>query len=101
MSLGKKIKEMEQTTGKLVESINSMSSELREFKSETKDLTDQVKLLNDGIGKLGKIFETQLGTLAESLQTLGQNLTQNVVDNILKIPKMFTKKRDPHPSNSK
>jgi DNA repair ATPase RecN len=99
--LGKKMGTLEQTTGKLEKSINLMTCELNEFKVETKNLTDQVKSLKESIGKLSQIFEKQMSNLTDSMQTLGKNLTQNVVDNILSLPKMFTKKRDPSSSNSK
>lgn len=99
--LGKKVEALEQTTGKLEESVNSMSSELRGFKSETENLSDQIKHLTESVDNLAHIFEIQITSLNSNLQTLGKNLTQNVVDNILSLPKMFTKKRDPNTSNSK
>ena len=99
--LGKKMENLEETTGKLHDSVKSMSFELNEFKIQTKNLSDQVRELSTSVEKLSKIFETQLQNLNQNLQTLGKNLTQNMVENILSLPKMFTKKRDSSPSNSK
>jgi chromosome segregation ATPase len=99
--LGKKVEALEKSTGKLEYAMSSMSTELGEFKSATKNLTDQVKNLNASVDKLAQIFETQMKNLTESMQALGKNLTQNMVDNILNLPKMFSKKRDSSTSNSK
>ncbi|MHA1112196.1 MAG: hypothetical protein ACTSRE_13900 [Promethearchaeota archaeon] len=99
--LGKKVEALEKSTGKLEDAMSSMSTELGEFKSTTKNLTDQVKNLNASVEKLAQIFETQMKNLTDSMQALGKNLTQNMVDNILSLPKMFSKKRDSSTSNSK
>jgi len=99
--LGKKVEALEKSTGKLEDAMSSMSTELGEFKSTTKNLTDQVKNLNASVEKLAQIFETQMKNLTDSMQALGKNLTQNMVDNILNLPKMFSKKRDSSTSNSK
>jgi len=96
--LGRKVETLENTTGKLDDSLTSMSTELSELRSETIRLADQLKNLTVSVDKLAHVFETQIKTLNESLQALGKNLTQNVVENILSLPKIvpdfLKKKRD-------
>ncbi|MBN2156613.1 MAG: hypothetical protein JW776_11270 [Candidatus Lokiarchaeota archaeon] len=103
--LTEKMQQLEKTTGKLEVSIHTMSQDLSEFKNETKNLKEQLHNLTESVNKLAKVFEIQVESLNESLQTLGKNLTQNVVENILSLPKMvpdfLKKKRDHNTSNSK